>query len=98
MLTELSGAAECLLNHFAEAKNPFDKLRLGNSADTPEVGELVLTKLCPLIGQVLSDGLKPYVTGVHMFGRVKVTVWKVAEASAELGLYLNSIFYIYFSY
>ncbi|KAJ8307633.1 hypothetical protein KUTeg_014824 [Tegillarca granosa] len=73
------------------AKNPFDKLRLGNSADTPEVGELVLTKLCPLIGQVLSDGLKPYVTGVHMFGRVKVTVWKVAEASAELGPYTRAI-------
>ncbi|KAJ8307629.1 LOW QUALITY PROTEIN: hypothetical protein KUTeg_014820 [Tegillarca granosa] len=65
--------------------------QLDRKRDTPEVGELVLTKLCPLIGQVLSDGLKPYVTGVHMFGRVKVTVWKVAEASAELGPYTRAI-------
>lgn len=53
--------------------------------DTPEVGHLVLSQLCPAIARIISDGLKPYMSGLHVFGRIQVTVWRVAEVSAELG-------------
>lgn len=61
------------------------KLRLGSSADTPEIGDLVLSRLCPTLSQVVGNGLKPFLNGFQMFGRVNVTVWKVAEISAEQG-------------
>lgn len=61
------------------------KLRLGSSADTPEIGDLVLSRLCPALSQVVGNGLKPFLNGFQMFGRVNVTVWKVAEISAEQG-------------
>lgn len=61
------------------------QLRLGSSIETPEIGELVLSQLCPAVAQVINDGLKPYESGLHVFGRVHITVWRVAEASAEPG-------------
>lgn len=61
------------------------KLRLGSSADTPEIGDLVLSRLCPALSQVVGNELKPFLNGFQMFGRVNVTVWKVAEISAEQG-------------
>ncbi|KAK3094374.1 hypothetical protein FSP39_000921 [Pinctada imbricata] len=91
MLTEVCQAAELLVNHFNNAKNPFDKLRLGSSADCEEVGDLVIKKLCPALRQVVGDGLKPHLTGFQMFGRVQINVWKVAELSAEQGPYTRAI-------
>ena len=61
------------------------QLRLGSSADTREIGDLVLNRLCPALNQVVGNGLKPFLNGFQMFGRVNVTVWKVAEISAEQG-------------
>ncbi|XP_064595899.1 uncharacterized protein LOC135462604 [Liolophura sinensis] len=84
-LSDICRAAEALVAHFSQSKGPFDKLRLGNSVDTPEVGHLVLSQLCPAIARIISDGLKPYMSGLHVFGRIQVTVWRVAEVSAELG-------------
>ncbi|XP_060081907.1 uncharacterized protein LOC132561195 [Ylistrum balloti] len=91
MLHEVSAAAESLVRHFAKAMNPFDKLRLGSTADSPEVGELVLSTLCSVLTRVVSDGMKPYLAGVQVFGRVQVTVWKVAEASGEQGPYTRAV-------
>lgn len=85
MLAEVSKAAEALVAHFSKSKDPFDKLRLGSSIETPEIGELVLSQLCPAVAQVINDGLKPYESGLHVFGRVHITVWRVAEASTEPG-------------
>lgn len=85
MLAEVSKAAEALVAHFSKSKDPFDKLRLGSSIETPEIGELVLSQLCSAVAQVINDGLKPYESGLHVFGRVHITVWRVAEASAEPG-------------
>lgn len=61
------------------------QLRLGSSADTPDIGDLALSRLCPAIYRVINDGLKPHLTGVQVFGRVQVTAWKLAEASVEQG-------------
>ena len=61
------------------------QLRLGSSADTREIGDLVLNRLCPALNQVVGNGLEPFLNGFQMFGRVNVTVWKVAEISAEQG-------------
>nr|XP_022307094.1 uncharacterized protein LOC111113269 isoform X2 [Crassostrea virginica] len=91
LLTEVSRVSEVILNHFSAAQNPFDKLRLGSSADTREIGDLVLNRLCPALNQVVGNGLKPFLNGFQMFGRVNVTVWKVAEISAEQGPYTRAI-------
>ncbi|XP_061180531.1 uncharacterized protein LOC133189134 [Saccostrea echinata] len=91
MLIEVCQVSEVILNHFSTAKNPFDKLRLGSSADTPEIGDLILNRLCPALNQVVGDGLKPFLNGFQMFGRVNITVWKVAEISAEQGPYTRAI-------
>ncbi|CAI9732881.1 XP_029645013.1uncharacterized protein LOC115219087 isoform X1 [Octopus vulgaris] len=85
MLAEVSKAAEALVDHFSKSKDPFDKLRLGSSVETPEIGDLVLSRLCPAVAQVINNGLKSYESGLHVFGRVHITVWRVAEASAEPG-------------
>ncbi|KAL5020513.1 hypothetical protein ScPMuIL_003405 [Solemya velum] len=90
-LRDICQASEALVKHFNTAKDPFDKLRLGSTADTPEVGDLVLTHLCLSVAQVVGDGLKPYLDGVHVFGRVQITLWKVAEASAELNPYTAAV-------
>ena len=66
----------------------FSQLRLGSSADCPEIGDIVISKLCPALSHVVGDGLKPHLTGFQMFGRVQVNVWKVAEVSAEQGKYI----------
>lgn len=72
------------------------QLRLGSSIETPEIGELVLSQLCSAVAQVINDGLKPYESGLHVFGRVHITVWRVAEASAEPGELEVFIFFYYF--
>lgn len=63
------------------------QIRLGNSTETPIVGDIVHNQLCPVVRKVISDGLRPYMTGFHVFGKIHVSVWKVAEESAELGKY-----------
>ena len=47
------------------------------------VSELVLSRLCPTLYTVLEDGLKRHLHSV--FGKVKNSVWKVVETSAEPG-------------
>ena len=61
-------------------------MRLGNTTDSPDVGDLVLSTLCPVLVKVVSDGMRQYATGVQVFGRVQLTVWKIVEASGELGM------------
>ena len=56
---------------------------LGNSAESPDVGHLVLKHLSPALYALLEDGLKPYTRS--LFGKVRNNVWKVVEDSAELG-------------
>ncbi|WAR29407.1 RUSC2-like protein, partial [Mya arenaria] len=59
-------------------------LRLGNTTETPVLGDIVITRLCTAITAVLQDGLKHHLAGFQMFGSVQVTVWKVVEASVEI--------------
>ena len=54
-------------------------------ADTPKIGDLVLSTLCPALAHVISNGMKHHLVGFQMFGRVQVTIWKVVEASVETG-------------
>ena len=69
-------------------------MRLGSTAQTPEIGHLILKHLCPAIHAVLLDGLKPHVRS--LFGRMRNSVWKVVEDSAELGKLELDIFIWYF--
>ncbi|KAL4216661.1 Rab GTPase binding [Mactra antiquata] len=84
LLMSVSKAATHLYSHFNKSKDTFDKLRLGNTAETPELGEIVLTRLCTALTAVLGDGLKHHLAGFQMFGSVQITVWKVVEASVEI--------------
>ena len=61
------------------------QLRLGNTMETPVLGDIVITRLCTALTAVLGDGLKHHLAGFQMFGSVQVTVWKVVEASVEIG-------------
>ncbi|ESO86569.1 hypothetical protein LOTGIDRAFT_235361 [Lottia gigantea] len=91
LLSNITRAAETLVLHFAQARDPFDKLRLGSVAETPEVGTLVFKELCPAMEQVIEDGMKPHRTGIHVFGKIHITPWRIAEMSAEVGPYTRSI-------
>ena len=56
---------------------------LGSTAESEEVGRLVVDQLCPALHAVLLDGLRPLIRS--FFGRVKNSAWKVVEDSIELG-------------
>ncbi|XP_060551095.1 uncharacterized protein LOC132712696 isoform X2 [Ruditapes philippinarum] len=84
LLMSVSKAADVLFAHFEKSRDTFDKLRLGNTTETPELGEIVLTRLCTALSAVLGDGLKHHLAGFQMFGSVQITVWKVVEASVEI--------------
>jgi len=57
---------------------------LGCTAQSPEAGHLILKHICPAVYAILLDGLKPHVR--TLFGKMKNSVWKVVEDSAELGM------------
>ncbi|XP_052785578.1 uncharacterized protein LOC128221157 isoform X2 [Mya arenaria] len=84
LLESISKASDVLVAHFATSTSTFDKLRLGNTTETPVLGDIVITRLCTAITAVLQDGLKHHLAGFQMFGSVQVTVWKVVEASVEI--------------
>ncbi|XP_076438643.1 uncharacterized protein LOC143277640 [Babylonia areolata] len=84
-------ASEALVQHFAQARDPFDKVRLGSAQETPVVGSLIVTSLCPAIERVVRDGMKSCLTGLHIFGKVQLSPWRVAESSAEIGPYTRAI-------
>ncbi|KAL3885334.1 hypothetical protein ACJMK2_025405 [Sinanodonta woodiana] len=91
LFRNVSQAAEILVKHFAKSVDTFDKLRLGNTAECPEIGDIVLTKLSPAVSEIIADGMKSYLPGLHMFGRVQVTVWKIVEASIEIGVDIRAV-------
>lgn len=64
------------------------QLRLGSSVDSPEVAALVYCELCPAVERVVAHGMRDFESGVHLFGKVKLSPWRVAEMTAELGYYL----------
>ncbi|CAL1539190.1 unnamed protein product, partial [Lymnaea stagnalis] len=61
------------------------QLRLGSSVDSPEVAALVYCELCPAVERVIAHGMRDFEGGMHLFGKVKLTPWRVAEMTAELG-------------
>ncbi|KAH9490678.1 hypothetical protein Btru_032751 [Bulinus truncatus] len=91
LLKGIAQAGESLLQHFSQAKDPFEKLRLGSSLDSPEVAALVYCELCPAVERVVAHGMRDFETGVHLFGKVKLTPWRVAEMTAELGPYTRPL-------
>merc|ERR1711874_498728 len=80
-----------MLQHFSQAKDPFDKLRLGSSVDCPELAALVFCELCPAVERVVAHGLRHHEAGVHWFGKVRLTAWRLAEMTAELGPYTRPL-------
>ncbi|RUS81245.1 hypothetical protein EGW08_010987 [Elysia chlorotica] len=92
LLKGIAQAAESLLQHFSQAKDPFEKLRLGSSVDSPQVAALVYCELCPAVERVVSHGMRDYEAGaLHIFGKVKLSPWKVAEMTSELGRLLDCL-------
>ncbi|XP_059147919.1 serine-rich adhesin for platelets-like isoform X2 [Physella acuta] len=91
LLKGIAQAADSLLQHFAQAKDPFEKLRLGSSVDSPEVAALVYCELCPAVERVVAHGMRDFESGVHLFGKVKLSPWRVAEMTAELGPYTRPL-------
>ena len=70
------------------------QVRLGSSQETSEVGSLVVTSLCPAIERVVRDGMKPCLTGLHIFGKIQLSPWRMTESSAEIGELEQRIFRI----
>ncbi|GFO31863.1 iporin [Plakobranchus ocellatus] len=92
LLKGIAQAAESLLQHFSQAKDPFEKLRLGSSVDSPQVAALVYCELCPAVERVVSHGMRDFEAGaMHIFGKVKLSPWKVAEMTSELGPYTRPL-------
>ncbi|GFR75813.1 RUN and SH3 domain containing 2 [Elysia marginata] len=92
LLKGIAQAAESLLQHFSQAKDPFEKLRLGSSVDSPQVAALVYCELCPAVERVVSHGMKDFEAGaMQIFGKVKLSPWKVAEMTSELGPYTRPL-------
>lgn len=42
-------------------------------------------ELCPAVERVVAHGMRDLEAGVHIFGKVKLSPWRVAEMTAELG-------------
>ena len=61
------------------------QVRLGNAQETPAIGSIVVTSLCPAIERVVRDGMKSCLTGLQIFGKVQLSPWRVTESSAEIG-------------
>lgn len=64
---------------------------MGSFQETPAIGALVVTMLCPAIEQVVHDGLKSFLTGFHIFGKIHISTWRVAESSAEIGEFFSAV-------
>jgi hypothetical protein len=83
LVTAVSDAVEQMICHFSAAQNQAHCSILGDSSHTPACAQLALSKLCPALYAVLSDGLQP--TLHTAFGSVQNSVWQVVEASAQQG-------------
>ena len=82
-MTAVSDAVEQMICHFSAAQNQAHCSILGDSSQTPACAQLTLSKLCPALYAVLSDGLQP--TLHTAFGSIQNSVWQVVEASAQQG-------------
>ncbi|PSN43503.1 hypothetical protein C0J52_13412 [Blattella germanica] len=59
LVTAVSDAVEQIICHFSAAEGQAHYVALGDSSQTPACAHLALTKLCPALYAVLSDGLRP---------------------------------------
>lgn len=82
-MTAVSDAVEQIISHFSAAQNQAQLSMLGDSSHTPACAQLALSKLCPALYAVLSDGLHPTLNTA--FGSIQNSVWQVVEASAQQG-------------
>ncbi|KAJ9580660.1 hypothetical protein L9F63_024161 [Diploptera punctata] len=83
LMTAIADAVEQIICHFAAAEGQAHCIMLGDSSQTPACAHLALTKLCPALYAILSDGLRP--TLDTAFGSIQNSVWQVVEASAQQG-------------
>jgi hypothetical protein len=83
LVTAVSDAVEQMICHFSAAENQAHCSLLGDSSHTPVCAQWALSKLCPALYAVLSDGLHP--TLDTAFGSIQNSVWQVVEASAQQG-------------
>jgi hypothetical protein len=91
LVTAVSDAVEQMICHFSAAQNQAHLSVLGDSSHTPACAQLALSKLCPALYAVLSDGLHPTLSTA--FGSIQNSVWQVVEASAQQGevlIYITS--------
>ncbi|XP_072173538.1 uncharacterized protein [Diadema setosum] len=86
LVAEVNAAVDQLLAHFAQAKagQPKDKVLLGDSWKTPDVGHLALHYLCPALLRILQDGLRPHSNSL-LVGRIRNTTWTTVEATTQIG-------------
>ncbi|PNF18760.1 hypothetical protein B7P43_G03348 [Cryptotermes secundus] len=89
LVTAVSDAVEQMICHFSAAENQAHCSMLGDSTHTPACAQLALSKLCPALYAVLSDGLHP--TLDTAFGSIQNSVWQVVEASAQQGLMTKAL-------
>jgi hypothetical protein len=92
LVTAVSDAVEQMICHFSAAENQVHCSLLGDSSHTPACAQLALSKLCPALYAVLSDGLHP--TLDTAFGSIQNSVWQVVEASAQQGEITELILYV----
>ena len=48
-------------------------------------GNLILNELCPVLYELMNDGLLPYLDTI--FGKIVNNVWRLLEASIQYGKY-----------
>ncbi|XP_077993304.1 uncharacterized protein LOC144447265 isoform X2 [Glandiceps talaboti] len=84
LVSGMNSAVDLILEHFGKSRQASEKVKLGDSYYTPDIGHMVLRYLCPAITTVLSDGLQPHIRNV-IVGRVKNTLWNVVQATTKLG-------------
>ena len=88
-MTAVADAVEQIICHFATAERQSQCEVLGDSSLTPACAQLALTKLCPAMYAILSDGLRP--TLDTAFGSIQNSVWQVVEASAQQGKFMFTL-------
>uniref|UniRef100_A0A8C6QLA4 RUN and SH3 domain containing 1 n=2 Tax=Nannospalax galili TaxID=1026970 RepID=A0A8C6QLA4_NANGA len=94
LLIAVSASVDKIISHFGAARNLVQKAQLGDSRLSPDLGQLVLTTLCPALHALVADGLKPFRKDL-ITGQRKSSPWSVVEASVKPGSCTSSLGSLY---
>ncbi|XP_034048049.1 iporin [Thalassophryne amazonica] len=84
LLRSVSRAMDLIMAHFGSSRDPEEKIRLGNSSQSPTIVGLVLEHLCPSIQNILEDGLRDHKLD-FIIGQCHNHSWSVVEVSIRTG-------------